>query len=84
MVGQPFLVCGREGWPDSYWDDHIRKNTTRKGRQCIRPEVCRTYNFGREGSSKGMFFGQFLEPIRLNADNIDWKQEDLSHLELPR
>lgn len=30
----------------TYWDDWVRLNTTRKGRQFLRPEVCRTYNFG--------------------------------------
>ena len=36
-VGCP---CGCRGrWPDSYWDDWLRDNRTRAGRQCIRPEV---------------------------------------------
>lgn len=74
----------KEGWPGSYWDDWLRQNRTRKGRQCIRPEVCRTYNFGRDGSSKGMFFSQFLEPIRLNREPVDWMSMDISYLELPR
>ncbi|CAL8465720.1 g5256 [Coccomyxa elongata] len=74
----------KSGWPGSYWDDWLRQNGTRKGRQCIRPEICRNYNFGRDGSSKGMFFSQFLEPIRLNREPVDWMAADLSYLELPR
>ena len=47
-------------------------------------QVCRTYNFGKEGSSKGMFYRTFLEPIRLNKDPVPWGSMDLSHLRLPR
>ncbi len=31
-----------------------------------------------------MFFSQFLEPIRLNREPVDWMAADLSYLELPR
>ncbi|KAK7310559.1 hypothetical protein RJT34_08140 [Clitoria ternatea] len=51
-----------------------------KGRQFIRPEVCRTYNFGEHGSSLGQFFKQYLEPIKLNEVKVDWKSMDLSYL----
>ncbi|KAK9666973.1 hypothetical protein RND81_14G225600 [Saponaria officinalis] len=51
-----------------------------KGRQFIRPEVCRTYNFGEHGSSLGQFFSQYLEPIKLNDVNVNWKTMDLSYL----
>ena len=34
----------------TYWDDWLRLNETRKGRQFLRPEVCRTYNFGEHVS----------------------------------
>ena len=30
----------------TYWDDWLRLKENHKGRQFIRPEVCRTYNFG--------------------------------------
>ncbi|KAM1031471.1 hypothetical protein TB2_034701 [Malus domestica] len=49
-------------------------------RQFIRPEVCRTYNFGEHGSSLGQFFKQYLEPIKLNDVPVDWKSMDLSYL----
>lgn len=30
----------------TYWDDWLRLKENHKGRQFVRPEVCRTYNFG--------------------------------------
>ncbi|CAB80489.1 glycosyltransferase like protein [Arabidopsis thaliana] len=57
------------GWmlKRSTWDELSPKlKENHKGRQFIRPEVCRTYNFGEHGSSLGQFFSQYLEPIKLN------------------
>ncbi|XP_073313689.1 alpha-1,3-mannosyl-glycoprotein 2-beta-N-acetylglucosaminyltransferase-like [Primulina huaijiensis] len=68
-------------WPKAYWDDWLRLKENRGGRQFIRPEVCRTYNFGEHGSSMGQFFKQYLEPIKLNDVQVDWKSMDLSFLE---
>ncbi|TYK23280.1 alpha-1,3-mannosyl-glycoprotein 2-beta-N-acetylglucosaminyltransferase isoform X1 [Cucumis melo var. makuwa] len=59
-------------WPKAY--------PLNLGRQFIRPEVCRTYNFGEHGSSMGQFFKQYLEPIKLNDVQIDWMSMDLSYL----
>ncbi|CAI5534576.1 unnamed protein product [Closterium sp. Naga37s-1] len=67
-------------WARAYWDDWLRLPEQRKGRQTIRPEVCRTYNFGEHGSSMGQYFSQYLAPIRLNSDPINWAQKDLSYL----
>ncbi|XAR59897.1 Alpha-1,3-mannosyl-glycoprotein 2-beta-N-acetylglucosaminyltransferase [Bertholletia excelsa] len=67
-------------WPKAYWDDWLRLKENHKGRQFIRPEVCRTYNFGEHGSSLGQFFKQYLEPIKLNDVLVDWKSMDLSYL----
>ncbi|XP_059654137.1 alpha-1,3-mannosyl-glycoprotein 2-beta-N-acetylglucosaminyltransferase isoform X1 [Cornus florida] len=67
-------------WPKAYWDDWLRLKENHKGRQFIRPEVCRTYNFGEHGSSLGQFFKQYLEPIKLNDVQVDWKRMDLSYL----
>lgn len=30
------------------WDDYLRLSSTRRGRQCIQPEVCRNFNFGAQ------------------------------------
>ncbi|KAK3121072.1 hypothetical protein QOZ80_8BG0645620 [Eleusine coracana subsp. coracana] len=64
----------------TYWDDWVRLKEVHGNRQFIRPEVCRTYNFGEHGSSMGQFFKQYLEPIKLNDVHIDWNSEDLSYL----
>lgn len=68
-------------WPKAYWDDWLRLKENHKGRQFIRPEVCRTYNFGEHGSSLGQFYKKYLEPIKLNDVQVDWKSMDLSYLE---
>ncbi|KAG8644241.1 alpha-1,3-mannosyl-glycoprotein 2-beta-N-acetylglucosaminyltransferase [Manihot esculenta] len=67
-------------WPKAYWDDWLRLEENRKGRQFVRPEVCRTYNFGEHGSSLGQFFKQYLENIKLNDAQVDWKTMNLSYL----
>lgn len=71
----------RTGWPAAYWDDWMRLSSIRQGRQCIRPEVCRTYNFGEKGSSHGQFYNKFLKPIKLNDMFIDWAKQDLRYLD---
>lgn len=67
-------------WPKAYWDDWLRLKENHNGRQFVRPEVCRTYNFGEHGSSMGQFFKQYLEPIQLNDVDVKWKSMDLSYL----
>ncbi|KAL2479188.1 hypothetical protein Fot_48202 [Forsythia ovata] len=64
----------------TYWDDWLRLKENHRGRQFIRPEVCRTYNFGEHGSSMGQFFRQYLEPIKLNDVKVNWKSMDLNYL----
>eukprot|EP00850_Spirogloea_muscicola_P012896 SM000085S23246 [mRNA] locus=s85:176087:181024:- [translate_table: standard] len=64
----------------TYWDDWLRLHTNRKGRQSLRPEICRTYNFGEHGSSMGQYFDQYLRPIKLNDVKVDWNSKDLSYL----
>ncbi|CAN1805208.1 Alpha-1,3-mannosyl-glycoprotein 2-beta-N-acetylglucosaminyltransferase [Linum perenne] len=58
--------------------DKLEEN--HKGRQFLRPEVCRTYNFGEVGSSLGQFYKQYLEPIKLNDVEVNWMSMDLSYL----
>lgn len=67
-------------WPKAYWDDWLRLKENHQGRQFIRPEVCRTYNFGEQGSSLGQFFKNYLEPIKLNNVQVDWRSMDLGYL----
>jgi alpha-1,3-mannosyl-glycoprotein beta-1,2-N-acetylglucosaminyltransferase len=40
-------------WPLAYWDDWMRDDAQRLGRDCIRPEVSRSITFGIEGASSG-------------------------------
>lgn len=81
MPLQILLWC-REDWPAAYWDDWMRLSAVRKGRHSIRPEVCRTYNFGEKGSSHGQYYRKYLQPIRLNDEDIDWSFANLQYLEL--
>ncbi|CAN1805204.1 Alpha-1,3-mannosyl-glycoprotein 2-beta-N-acetylglucosaminyltransferase [Linum perenne] len=67
-------------WPKAYPDDWLRLEENHKGRQFLRPEVCRTYNFGEVGSSLGQFYKQYLEPIKLNDVEVNWMSMDLSYL----
>ncbi|KAL2928395.1 Alpha-1 3-mannosyl-glycoprotein 2-beta-N-acetylglucosaminyltransferase [Bienertia sinuspersici] len=74
------MSCLRSGPSLTYWDDWFRLKENHKGRQFIRPEVCRTYNFGEHGSSLGQFFRQYLEPIKLNDVQVNWRSMNLSYL----
>lgn len=66
-------------WPEAYWDDWLRDPEQRKGRHFLRPEICRTYHFGKVGTSGGQF-AEYWERVRLNKDPIDFTAIDLSHL----
>lgn len=46
-----------------------------------RPEVCRNFNFGKEGSSEGEAYDAFLAPIRLNTEAVPWRELNLTYLE---
>lgn len=65
-------------WPSIYWDDYIRRSDVRKNRVCIRPELSRTFNFGKDGVSKGQFFSTHLSHISPNKLDIKWTQMDLA------
>ena len=59
----------------------MRLRAVRNGRQCIRPEICRTYNFGEKGSSHGQYYAKYLKPIKLNDVLVDWQKQDLQYLQ---
>jgi len=68
-------------WPRGYWDDWVRLPAQRQGRTCIYPEYPRTYTFGLfDGTSNGQFANEYLKNIKLNEENIDWTQIDVSYL----
>ncbi|KAI8533277.1 hypothetical protein RHMOL_Rhmol11G0285200 [Rhododendron molle] len=62
----------------TYWDDWLRLKENHKGRQFIRPEVCRTYNFG-EHDQYATHFADMVKNARpihgtdavLKVSNID-------------
>ena len=68
-------------WTWGFWDDWLREPAQRKGRSCIYPEINRAYTFGSVGTSAGQFFDQYLKPIQLNSDNVDWQTVDVSYLQ---
>ncbi|KAF8020765.1 hypothetical protein BT93_G1257 [Corymbia citriodora subsp. variegata] len=57
-------------WPKAYWDDWLRLQENHKGRQFIRPEVCRTYNFGEHVDWKSKDLSYLMEDkyIKLFAE----------------
>lgn len=67
-------------WPGGFWDDWMREPVQRKGRQVIRPEVSRTYHFGRKGGASANQFGKILEAVKLDTTTVDWQHHDLSYL----
>jgi alpha-1,3-mannosyl-glycoprotein beta-1,2-N-acetylglucosaminyltransferase len=68
-------------WPNGFWDDWIREPAQRRQRQVIRPEVSRTYHFGRKGGASRNQFGRILESVKLNDQPVNWQERDLSYLE---
>ena len=50
----------------------MRLQEVRRGRQCLRPEVCRTYNFGAVGASAGQFYMKYLRSVKLNDVAVPW------------
>ena len=51
------------------------------GRETIRPEVCRTFNFGEKGASEGQWYKTHLANVKLASEKVDWGNEDLSYLD---
>ncbi|TNN20612.1 Alpha-1, 3-mannosyl-glycoprotein 2-beta-N-acetylglucosaminyltransferase isoform 2 [Schistosoma japonicum] len=80
MLLREFWLEIREGWPDVYWDEYMRKSYVRKGRACIRPEISRSITFGRIGISQGQYFDSHLKYIKLSTTKINFQQLDLSYL----
>ena len=59
-------------WPNGYWDDWLREPPQRKGRVTLRPEISRTFTFGKKGVSDGQFYQKYLGRIQLNQVRVDW------------
>lgn len=71
-------------WPEGWWDDWLREPEQRRGRQTIRPEVSRTFHFGKKAGASWNQFGKELRDIELGEANVRWDEEDVSYLERDR
>ena len=59
-------------WPGNqtycHWDIWLRKNENRKGRECIIPDISRTYHFGAKGSNtNNMIQNIYYKDRRINV-----------------
>lgn len=71
-------------WPKMFWDDWMRSMDQTKGRQCIRPEVSRTQNFGEKGVSQSFHFKKHVSQVVLAKETVNFSDIDLSYLEPER
>lgn len=71
-------------WPPIYWDDWMRHPDQTKGRQCIRPEVSRTANFGQKGVSSAFHYNHHISKVVLSNRTVDFAALDLSYLQWQR
>lgn len=69
------------GWPEVYWDDWLRSHKRTRGRQCIRPEISRTANFGAKGVSQSFNHDKHVSKVVLNKHPINFSALDLSYLQ---
>lgn len=67
-------------WPPAFFDDWLRNPVNTQGRACIRPEISRTYSFGKIGVSQGLFFDKHLRKIQLNLDYVEFTKLNLTYL----
>ncbi|XP_050673670.1 alpha-1,3-mannosyl-glycoprotein 2-beta-N-acetylglucosaminyltransferase [Leptidea sinapis] len=67
-------------WPEAFFDDWLRDPVNTNGRACIRPEISRTYSFGKVGVSKGLFFDLHLRYMQLNVEFVEFTKLNLSYL----
>jgi alpha-1,3-mannosyl-glycoprotein beta-1,2-N-acetylglucosaminyltransferase len=67
-------------WPDHFWDDWLRSEDQTKGRQCVRPEVSRTSNYGTVGASQSFHFEMHVSKVVLNQKPVNFSALDLNYL----
>ncbi|XP_045782597.1 alpha-1,3-mannosyl-glycoprotein 2-beta-N-acetylglucosaminyltransferase isoform X2 [Maniola jurtina] len=67
-------------WPEAFFDDWLRDPVNTQGRACIRPEISRTYSFGKIGVSKGLFFDMHLRYMQLNMEFVEFTKLNLTYL----
>lgn len=69
-------------WPDFFWDDWMRHPNQTQNRQCVRPEVSRTANFGERGVSQSFHYTAHVSKVVLATEVVDFSNMDLSYLEV--
>lgn len=69
----------RDRWPSEYWDEFMRLPSVRNDRACIRPEISRNKNIGKDGTSQGQFF-DYIARIKQNTEFAPFTKMDLSYL----
>lgn len=67
-------------WPAMFWDDWLRNSEQTRGRQCIRPEVSRTANFGERGVSQSFHFQKHVSMVALGRDKVNFPGLDFGYL----
>ncbi|KAL0809620.1 hypothetical protein ABMA28_011150 [Loxostege sticticalis] len=67
-------------WPEAFFDDWLRDPQNTGGRSCIRPEVSRTFTFGKIGVSKGLFYDMHLRAMQLNMEYVEFTALNLTYL----
>ncbi|KAG7312775.1 hypothetical protein JYU34_001152 [Plutella xylostella] len=70
----------RPVWPEAFFDDWLRDPAIIKSRSCIRPEISRTYSFGKVGVSKGQYFENHLRHMQLNTQFVHFTKLNLTYL----
>lgn len=80
MLNRALWLELSEKWPDFFWDDWMRHPNQTQGRQCIRPEVSRTANFGKTGVSQSFHYNAHISKVVLAKEAVDFTNADLSHL----
>ena len=67
-------------WPTCYWDEWMRKEEQRRGRQSIAPEISRNVNFGEFGVSRGQYESSSVSRVKGNDVYVNFKELDLTYL----
>ena len=68
-------------WPEKYWDDWMRNTDQTKGRQCIRPEISRTRNFGEKGVSQSFHYKSHISKVIIAKEAVEFNKLNLTYLE---
>ncbi|KII61272.1 Alpha-1,3-mannosyl-glycoprotein 2-beta-N-acetylglucosaminyltransferase [Thelohanellus kitauei] len=74
----------KNGWPDRYWDEYFRNPLISKGRSCVYPEVSRTENIGKFGTSGTDFYLKYILPIKRNTQKLNYDEIQIENLTIEK